>query len=67
MIEVQTVKANRKMSPFKVGDRVRHIKSDCDVRIVMWVSKASSRGSQVIATDYDPNNTVQAEIYVDAQ
>lgn len=60
-----TTKQNGKQSPFQVGQKVHHINADQIVRTVLWVSKgATCRADQAIVTDYDPNNSVDADIYV---
>jgi hypothetical protein len=62
-----TTKRNGKQAPFQIGQQVHHISADRIVRTVLWVSKgATNRAEQVIATDYDASNTVQADIYVEA-
>lgn len=62
-----TTKQNGKQAPFQIGQKVHHISADQIVRTVLWVSKgATSRADQAIATNYDQNNTVQADIYVEA-
>lgn len=62
-----TIKQNGKMAPFQIGQKVHHINADQIVRTVTWASRgATCRADQVIATDYDPNVTVEAEIYVEA-
>ena len=60
---------NGKQAPFQIGQKVRHLSAAADqsARTVLWVSKgATCRADQVIATDYDPNNTVQSDVYVGA-
>lgn len=60
-------KQNGKQAPFQIGQRVHHISADRIVRTVLWVSKgATNRADQVIVTDYDAGNTVEADIYVEA-
>lgn len=62
-----TTKQNGKQVPFQIGQKIRHISADCIVRTVLWISRgATCRADQLIVTDYDQNNCVEADIYVEA-
>lgn len=66
MTKIMTTNQNGKRIPFRVGQSVRHISADQIIRTILWVSKgATCRADQVITTDYDVGNTVQADLYVE--
>lgn len=66
-----TTTENKRMKPFRVGDKVRHIAGlDKPTYTVQWVSKGNSanRDEQTIATEFHDrwNSTEWAYMYVEA-